>query len=203
MRKSKKRKTLRSQDVETLSLLLSNFFFFFLSVLVNLEDASSNTVYLVLRASSSSRSKIHFVVDFSYQTLFFLLSNESTSSRSERRGCFLVYSWIFSSTSSALSYLNCYFILIVIRWFYFSRVSSLLSWFFHSNTIINVFIDFSLRYRLLLYRKPARKRNDDGTDFYYRIDSLTRAEVIRKGWTRKMRCTLGANFFFLLPSLSS
>lgn len=74
---------------------------------------------------------------------------------------------------------------------------------FHSNTIINVFIDFSLRYRLLLYRKPARKRNDDETDFYYRIVSLSCGRWSGKSGPSKMRCTLWRQHFSCLLSTQS
>jgi len=59
---------------------------------------------------------------------------------------------------------NCYFshLGFIIR--FYSQVFPFAS--FHSNTIINVFIDFSLRYRLLLYRKPAFKKKWRRDDFY-------------------------------------
>lgn len=111
---------------------------------------------------------------FFYSLPFFFLPRKSTFS-SERTACLLwIHGYYFS-----LCVFNCYFHLecpsyrlISILKSYFSFAMCFFSVcafadFFHSNTIINVFIDFfSLRYRLLLYRKPAQKRNDDETIFY-------------------------------------
>lgn len=58
---------------------------------------------------------------------------------------------------------NCYFSHLGFIIGFYSQVFPFAP--FHSNTIINVFIDFSLRYRLLLYRKPAFKKKWRRDDF--------------------------------------
>lgn len=121
----------------------SSFFFLF----QKFKDFAS---FIFHSSYSFSSFKFYVWISQNFNSSFFT-SLPKKSSFAPENGCCVFHEWIFLL-------FNCYSQVLQVFKFSSTRKCCVVWFQFHSNTIINVFIDFFFKIlRLLLYRKPALK----------------------------------------------